>query len=55
MFLLIQAQIGQKDLAKEFLSNLREAGVDIDKEDILSLTLVPVAAGFSREKGFTGD
>jgi hypothetical protein len=53
--LLIQAQIGHKDLAREFLSNLREAGVNIDKEDIVSLTLVPVAAGFSRENGFTED
>ncbi len=50
--LLIQAQIGSKEQAREFLSNLREAGVAIDDEDILSLTLVPVAAGFSRQNGF---
>ncbi len=50
--LLIQAQIENKELAREFLSNLREAGVGIDEENIISLTLVPAIASFSQEKGF---
>ena len=50
--LLIQAQVNCKEQTKEFLLNLREAGIDIDQENILNLFLVPVAVSFSQESGF---
>jgi hypothetical protein len=49
---LIQAQVSTKEQVREFLANLREAGLDIDHDNILSLTLVPAAASFSSEHGY---
>ena len=50
--LVILAQVNSKEQGKEFLSNLREAGLDIDGESIVSITMVPVSASFSQENGY---
>lgn len=49
---IIQAQISTMEQVREFLGNLREAGIDIDGENILSVTLIPAAATFSSEHGY---
>jgi len=53
--LLIQAQVSSREKVREFLSNLREGGVDIDKQNILSLTVVPALISFSSEHGLQED
>lgn len=50
---LIQANVESTDEVQEFLDNLKEAGVDIENEKILELTLIPIAASFTKESGFT--
>lgn len=49
--LLILAQVSSKDKISEFLSNLKEGGVDIDSRNIINLTLIPAALSFSSEHG----
>lgn len=53
--LLIQAQVSSREMVREFLSNLREGGIDIDNENILSLTVLPAAMSFSSEHGLQED
>jgi hypothetical protein len=50
--LIITAQVGTREQARELLSNLREADIDIDNRDIISLTLVPAVMTFSSKHGF---
>ncbi len=48
---VIEARVDDKNAVKEFLSNLRESGADIEKDNILGLTLFPVSLAFSDETG----
>ncbi len=49
--MIITAQVGTREQARELLSNLREADIDIDNRDIISLTLVPAVMTFSGKNG----
>jgi len=51
--LFILAQVRTREQVREFLSNLREADVKIDTEDILTVTAVPAAVTFSSDLGFS--
>ncbi|HDQ14641.1 MAG TPA: hypothetical protein ENN41_07500 [Sediminispirochaeta sp.] len=53
--LLIQAQVSSRSQVKEFLANLREAGVNIDTEKIVTITLLPAVVSFSSEHGYRDD
>ncbi|MDC7241399.1 MAG: hypothetical protein PQJ50_13665 [Spirochaetales bacterium] len=48
---VIQARVSEKGAAKEFLSNLKESGAPVEKENIVALTLFPAAASFTSETG----
>ncbi len=50
--LIITAQVRTREQVRELLSNLREADIDIDNRDIISLTLVPAVMTFSSNHGF---
>jgi hypothetical protein len=49
--LVITATIDSKDQAKELLLNLREGGVDLERDNILKLVLMPVALKFDSIDG----
>ncbi len=51
--LFILAQVKTREQIREFLSNLREADVQVDKEDIITVTAVPAAITFSSELGYS--
>src|SRR6056297_3804105 len=51
--LFILAQVRTQAQVREFLSNLREADVKIDSQDILTVTAVPAAITFSSELGYS--
>jgi hypothetical protein len=53
--MMITAQVRTRDQVKEFLGNLREGGVDIDANDVLSVTLIPAALTFNSAHGFYED
>ncbi len=48
---MIQARVSDKRAAKEFLSNLKESGAPVYKENIVGLTLFPVTVSFSSDTG----
>ncbi len=48
---VVQAQVEDKRAVKEFLTNLKESGADIDNDNILKLALFPVSVSFSSEGG----
>lgn len=50
--LVITAQVRTREQVREFLANLREADIDIDRRDIIQLTLVPAVITFSSAHGF---
>jgi len=50
--LLIIAQVSTREQVKEFLSNLREGGVDIDGKNIVTLTALPAVITFSSKNGY---
>ncbi len=51
--LFIVAQVRTKDQVREFLSNLREADIDIDAQNIINVTAVPAAITFSSDLGYS--
>ena len=50
--LMITAQVQTTDQVKELLENLREGGVDIDSQDIITVTVIPAILTFNSVDGF---
>lgn len=48
---LITAYLEDTSQARDILKNLRQAGIDIDKEEILHLAVLPLALWFDPEQG----
>ena len=48
---VITSMVQSKDLVMEFLKNLREADIDIDRKNILRIFLVPLSLVFETETG----
>lgn len=48
----ILARVRTRDQVREFLSNLREADIKIDTEDIITLTAFPAIISFSQSLGY---
>lgn len=53
--LIITALADDADQVKEFLGNLRAAGIDIDREEILRVVVMPVQLVFDSELGLRED
>lgn len=49
--LIIFSHINEKNDVKEFLSNLEEAGVPINSEDVLNLYVIPSPMVFNHKNG----
>ncbi len=50
--LIITTLMDEKKQAVSLLQNLREAGIDIDNENILRVIVLPVSMMFDQEHGF---
>ena len=50
--LIFTALIEQAAQAKEIITNLKEAGIDLENEDILRLIVMPVTLVFDSSLGF---
>ena len=54
--IIITAVIESKDQAREFLNNLKTTGVDLKKQDILRMAVLPAVMAFTSDTGlFEGD
>ncbi|ADK83071.1 hypothetical protein [Sediminispirochaeta smaragdinae] len=50
--MVITAQVRTREQVRDLLTNLREAEIDIDRQDIINLTLIPAVMTFSSHHGF---
>lgn len=50
--LFITAQVRTREQVRELIANLREADIDIDGENTISVTLLPAVITFSGSHGF---